>query len=349
YEHGSAEYQSHSHPTENKVGVLPLNLGGPETVHEVQPFLFNLFADLDIIRLPRLFQFIQWPLANLISVLQFDMSCYFFVCNMAYCNLKNLLQAHALRIALEAKNLPVNIYVGMRYWYLFTECPDSSKFRYIWQLKRDKITRLVVQPLYLQFSISAIGLSILVLEKIFREDAYLSKMPVSIIRSWYHQEGYIKSMADLIQKELGKFLNPEEVMIFFSAHGVPVSFVENAGDIYRDQMEECVRARVYVKKKRGSRKAKLETQVEGLTDSNGRNNTGKLTGEQSGEAPGDSNLVAVKVADRQQKYGDLLEKKGTLKELEAELARKDWWGYSEEPYDKSWEGEGEGEEKEKKK
>ncbi|XP_044473540.1 ferrochelatase-2, chloroplastic-like [Mangifera indica] len=193
-EHGSAECQSHSHPTENKVGVLPLNLGGSETVHEVQPFLFNLFADL----------------------------------------------AHALRIALEAKNLPVNIYVGMRYWYLFTE-----------EIKRDKITRLVVQPLYLQFSISTVGLSILVLEKIFREDAYLSKMPVSIIRSWYHREGYIKSMAALIQKELGKFLNPEEVMIFFSGHGVPVSFAVNAGDIYRDQMEECIYLTVQNLKRRG--------------------------------------------------------------------------------------------------
>lgn len=47
-------------------------------------------------------------------------------------------------------------------------------------------------------------------------------------------------MADLIQKELEKFQKPEEVMIFFSAHGVPVSYVEKAGDPYRDQMEECI-------------------------------------------------------------------------------------------------------------
>ncbi|MCI13828.1 ferrochelatase, partial [Trifolium medium] len=72
------------------------------------------------------------------------------------------------------------------------------------------------------------------------EDDYLSRLPVSIINSWYQREGYLKSMADLIEKELQSFSEPMEAMIFFSAHGVPVSYVENAGDPYRDQMEECI-------------------------------------------------------------------------------------------------------------
>ncbi|TQD77454.1 hypothetical protein C1H46_036991 [Malus baccata] len=65
-------------------------------------------------------------------------------------------------------------------------------------------------------------------------------MPVSIINSWYQREGYIKSMADLISKELESFSEPAEAMIFFSAHGVPLSYVEDAGDPYKDQMEECI-------------------------------------------------------------------------------------------------------------
>ncbi|KAH0969492.1 hypothetical protein GBA52_028673 [Prunus armeniaca] len=67
--------ESHSHTAEEKVGVLLLNLGGPETLHDVQPFLFNLFAD----------------------------------------------PANELKKALKSKDLPVNVYVGMRYWYPFTE------------------------------------------------------------------------------------------------------------------------------------------------------------------------------------------------------------------------------------
>nr|GEY28608.1 mediator of RNA polymerase II transcription subunit 12 isoform X1 [Tanacetum cinerariifolium] len=62
--------ESHAHVEEEKVGVLLLNLGVPETLNDVQLFLYSLFADLDIIRLPRLFRFLQRPLAKLISTLR---------------------------------------------------------------------------------------------------------------------------------------------------------------------------------------------------------------------------------------------------------------------------------------
>ncbi len=42
----------------------------------------------------------------------------------------------------------------------------------------------------------------------------------------YFREGYLNAMAELIQRELQKFDNPEKTEIFFSAHGVPVSYVE---------------------------------------------------------------------------------------------------------------------------
>ncbi|KAH7543733.1 hypothetical protein JRO89_XS15G0008700 [Xanthoceras sorbifolium] len=273
YGENVVEHQSHSHATEDKVGVLLLNLGGPDTLNDVQPFLFNLFADPDIIRLPRLFRFLQWPLAKLISVLRAPKSKEGYASIGGGSPLRKITdeQADALKMALRAKNLTANVYVGMRYWYPFTEeavqqvvnndiellCgPVRSSSSALGEvrglmIKRDRITRLVVLPLYPQFSISTTGSSIRVLQSIFREDAYLSRLPVSIIRSWYQREGYITSMADLIQKELEKFANPEEVMIFFSAHGVPVSYVENAGDPYKDQMEECIYLIMQKLKERG--------------------------------------------------------------------------------------------------
>ncbi|CAK8568421.1 unnamed protein product [Lathyrus sativus] len=224
-----------SHTAEEKVGVLLLNLGGPETLDDVQPFLFNLFADPDIIRLPRLFRFLQRPLAKLISTLRAPKSKEGYASIGGGSPLRKITdeQAFALKNALEAKGLFSNLYVGMRYWYPFTE-------EAVHQIKRDRITRLVVLPLYPQFSISTTGSSISVLEQMFRQDSYLSRLPVSIINSWYQRKGYLKSMADLIEKELENFSEPKEAMIFFSAHGVPVSYVENAGDPYRDQMEECI-------------------------------------------------------------------------------------------------------------
>ncbi|XP_075522457.1 ferrochelatase-1, chloroplastic [Primulina tabacum] len=221
--------------TEEKIGVMLLNLGGPETLNDVQPFLFNLFADPDIIRLPRLFRFLQRPLAQLISVLRAPKSKEGYAAIGGGSPLRKITdeQANALKLALENKEVPANVYVAMRYWHPFTE--DA-----VHQIKKDRITRLVVLPLYPQYSISTTGSSIRVLQNMFRNDADLSNLPVAIIKSWYQREGYIKSLADLIEKELQIFPNPAEAMIFFSAHGVPLSYVEDAGDPYRDQMEECI-------------------------------------------------------------------------------------------------------------
>ncbi|XP_071733320.1 ferrochelatase-2, chloroplastic-like [Rutidosis leptorrhynchoides] len=227
--------ESPSNVDEEKVGVLLLNLGGPDTLHDVRPFLFNLFADPDIIRLPRLFRFLQRPLAQLISVLRARKSKEAYASIGGGSPLRKITdeQAEALKSVLEAKQLSAYVYVAMRYWHPFTE--EAAQ-----QIKRDKITKLVVLPLYPQFSISTTGSSIRALRDIFSEDHKLSRLPVAIIQSWYQRAGYIKSMADLIQKELQSFSIPEDVIIFFSAHGVPVTYVVNAGDPYKDQMEECI-------------------------------------------------------------------------------------------------------------
>lgn len=60
---------------QERVGVLLLNLGGPESLDDVQPFLYNLFADPDIIRLPPSIRFLQKPLAQLISTLRAPKVC----------------------------------------------------------------------------------------------------------------------------------------------------------------------------------------------------------------------------------------------------------------------------------
>lgn len=220
---------------EEKIGVLLLNLGGPETLDDVQPFLFNLFADPDIIRLPRLFRFLQKPLAQFISVLRAPKSKEGYASIGGGSPLRKITDAQAeeLRKSLWAKNVPAKVYVGMRYWHPFTE-------EAIEQIKKDGITKLVVLPLYPQFSISTSGSSLRLLESIFREDEYLVNMEHTVIPSWYQREGYIKSMADLTEKELQTFDNPEKVVIFFSAHGVPLAYVEEAGDPYKAEMEECV-------------------------------------------------------------------------------------------------------------
>jgi len=247
------------------VGVLLLNLGGPETLDDVQPFLYNLFADPEILRLSPLLSPIQPLIASLISTLRApkvrappaaararppsltratrpppraqSKEGYAQIGGGSPLRRITDQQGEALRCALQAKGTRAHVYVAMRYWKPFTEDAVAA-------IKADRITRLVVLPLYPQFSISTSGSSLRLLEKLFREDAYLSRLPHTVIPSWYQRAGYVSAMASLIQTELGRAFpaaaEAAGATIFFSAHGVPLSYVTDAGDPYKEEMEHCV-------------------------------------------------------------------------------------------------------------
>ncbi|WP_017294936.1 ferrochelatase [Geminocystis herdmanii] len=215
-----------------RTGVLLLNLGGPEKLEDVRPFLYNLFSDPEIIRLP--FPWLQKPLAWLISTLRSKKS---------EANYKEIgggspllqiteAQAQALQSNLSAQGIDIQVYVGMRYWHPFTE-------EAIEQIKKDNIEKLVILPLYPQFSISTSGSSFRVLEEMWKTDPDLKNVEYTLISSWHNHQGYLEAMADLIRQELQQFTNPDGVHIFFSAHGVPKTYVTEAGDPYQIEIEEC--------------------------------------------------------------------------------------------------------------
>ena len=81
------------------------------------------FGGQDIIRLPRLFRFLQRPLAQLISVLRAPKSKEGYAAIGGGSPLRKITdeQASALKMALETKEVPANVYVAMRYWHPFTE------------------------------------------------------------------------------------------------------------------------------------------------------------------------------------------------------------------------------------
>ncbi|MEO0985931.1 MAG: ferrochelatase [Cyanobacteria bacterium J06639_14] len=216
-----------------RVGVLLLNLGGPEQLEDVRPFLFNLFSDPEIIRLP--VPWLQKPLAWLISNSRAKQSQqnYSQIGGGSPLRLITEQQAEALRKSLENTNQPAEIYIGMRYWYPFTE-------EAIARIKRDCIEELVVLPLYPQYSISTSGSSFRLLQKLWKEDPSLERIRYTVIPSWYARPGYVKAMAELIATELDQLPNPNTGHVFFSAHGVPVSYVEEAGDPYQREIEHCV-------------------------------------------------------------------------------------------------------------
>ncbi|MBW4562566.1 MAG: ferrochelatase [Mojavia pulchra JT2-VF2] len=215
-----------------RVGVLLLNLGGPDKLEDVGPFLFNLFSDPEIIRLP--FRWLQKPLAWFIASRRTKTSQENYKQIGGGSPLRRITEAQgeALKRQLGDLGQEANIYVGMRYWHPYTE-------EAIAQLTQDNIERLVILPLYPQFSISTSGSSFRLLEKLWQEDPKLQRLDYTVIPSWYKHQGYLQAMAELIAQELDQFPNPDQVHIFFSAHGVPKSYVEEAGDPYQQEIEEC--------------------------------------------------------------------------------------------------------------
>ncbi|PZO45156.1 MAG: ferrochelatase [Pseudanabaena frigida] len=215
-----------------RLGVLLLNLGGPDKLEDVRPFLYNLFADPEIIRLPS--PLLQAPLAWLISTLRSKKSQENYKKIGGGSPLRRITeaQAQALRSQLQQSGQDVQVYIGMRYWHPFTE-------EAIAQIKQDKIEELVVLPLYPQFSISTTGSSFRLLDRIWQTDPELQKIKYTVVPSWYDNAGYLQSMANLIATKLDRVKNPSEAYIFFSAHGVPVSYIEEAGDPYQKEIETC--------------------------------------------------------------------------------------------------------------
>ena len=215
-----------------KVGVLLMNLGGPERIKDVGPFLYNLFSDPEIIRLP--IPAFQKPLAWLISTLRSTKSQEAYLSIGGGSPLRRITeqQARELQSKLRESGLNATTYIAMRYWHPFTESAIAD-------MKADGIEQIVVLPLYPHFSISTSGSSFRELKKLRDLDSDFKQIPMRCIRSWFSQSGYIKSMVELISEQISLCESPQNAHVFFTAHGVPKSYVEEAGDPYKEQIEDC--------------------------------------------------------------------------------------------------------------
>lgn len=191
------------------VGILLLNLGGPDTLDNVKPFLYNLFSDPEIITLPSWLEWANKPLAWIISTSRAPKSregyeqtfqlWADFPGSEAIRSVRSgapqlattQVQGKALEDALATRGVKAKTYIAMRYWSPYTS--DALE-----AIKADGIQRLVVLPLYPQFSISTSGSSLRQLEREFYADQTLRQVRNVVIPAWYNREGYVNALAKLI-------------------------------------------------------------------------------------------------------------------------------------------------------
>jgi ferrochelatase len=137
-------------------------------------------------------------------------------------------QARALEAALRPE-IEATCVIAMRYWHPFT----AEAARALDALPLD---RLVLLPLYPQYSFATTGSSLKEWHRLWSRN----ELPVSVIREFYAQPNYVQAVTEKIAISLTHFDSPDEVVLVFSAHGLPQSFVER-GDPYERQVQETVR------------------------------------------------------------------------------------------------------------
>src|SRR5207248_2275044 len=134
-----------------RVGVVLFQLGGPDTLEAVEPFLFNLFCDPDIIDFP-FARIGRKPLAKLISTTRAKKVQHHYSTIGGGSPIRRFTeqQARALQLKLNSSGLDARCFVAMRYWHPFTS-------EAIEQLRRAECDQVVLLPLYPQYSSTTTG------------------------------------------------------------------------------------------------------------------------------------------------------------------------------------------------
>ncbi len=212
----------------SRVAVVLFNLGGPDGPESVQPFLFNLFNDPAIIRLPGP---LRWLLAKVISKRRAP------IAQEIYRNIGGgspLLpntedQARALEAALSDLG-EVKCFISMRYW-------NPRALEAARQVKDFNPDVIVPLPLYPQFSTSTTGSSLKDWDQAARQVGI--SVESHAICCYPREQGFVSANADLIRTSLQEVGDLSKARVLFSAHGLPKKIV-TAGDPYQWQVEQSV-------------------------------------------------------------------------------------------------------------
>jgi protoporphyrin/coproporphyrin ferrochelatase len=215
--------------TERCLGIILFQLGGPDTLEAIQPFLFNLFSDPDIIDFP-FARIGRRPLAKLISVTRANKVRHHYSVIGGGSPIRRFteIQAKALESRLHAFGVNARCFVAMRYWHPFTS-------EAIQQLQAANCDEVVLLPLYPHYSSTTTGSSLNEWKRHFHGD-----IPVRVVQSFYRDEFYLDSLVEKVDHALARFPDTSCPEIVFSAHSLPQSIIDH-GDPYQRQIEETVR------------------------------------------------------------------------------------------------------------
>lgn len=212
-----------------KTAIVLFNLGGPDSLESVKGFLFNLFNDPKIIRLPQPFRF---ALAKFISSKREKKAQEIYKEIGGKSPLLELTQNQAKTLEIElSKHGDFRTFIAMRYHKPFSK--DA-----IVEIEKYAPDEIILLPLYPQFSDTTSGSSIADFKK-----NYHGKATVKTLCCYPTETNFIKAHSNLIQKTIseGNVKDSSKLRLLFSAHGLPQKIVD-AGDPYVEHVTATVNA-----------------------------------------------------------------------------------------------------------
>lgn len=209
-----------------KLAVVLFNLGGPDSLEAVEPFLRNLFGDPAILSVPSL---VRWPLARFLASRRAP------VAREIYAKLgggspivpETRSQATALDAVLRERGLTVRSFIAMRCWHPFSDEAAAA-------VKAWGADRVVLLPLYPQFSTTTSASSLSDWDRAARKARLV--IPATRICCYPANADFVAASADLIRRTLADAKPDVKYRLLLSAHGLPKRTIAK-GDPYQWQVE----------------------------------------------------------------------------------------------------------------
>ena len=213
-----------------KTAVVLLNLGGPDRPESVKRFLFNLFNDPLIIRLPG---FLRTPLAWFVSSRRHKEAQAIYSGMGGKSPILEITnsQADALSKSLKAAGIDNQVFVSMRYWHPMTD-------EVVKKVKAYSPNQIFLLPLYPQYSTTTSKSSL----DIWFKESKKQKLNINTKYTCCYptNKKLIEAHGQLIQKKISEIKN-KKIRILFSAHSLPASIIKS-GDPYQWQVQQTVRS-----------------------------------------------------------------------------------------------------------
>lgn len=221
-------------PDRPPTGIVLMNLGGPATLEDVEPFLLRLFADREIIQLPfqdTLGPFIARRRAPKVRALYSAIGGGSPIRQWT----ERQGQGMAARLdRLSPDTAPHKFYIAFRYTH-----PSSDDA--LEAMRADGVRRAIAFTQYPHYSCATTGSSLNELWRAAARTGLADAFEWSIIDRWPTHPGFIAAMADTVRRGLAEFdpADRDDALLLFSAHSLPLRIV-NRGDPYPQEIGASV-------------------------------------------------------------------------------------------------------------